>query len=76
MVNVIERRDVLLGNENYESIRTKKGEEQLSKIENIGKQEISVILKNVSKGNSKEIEDYIINVLSDLYIQRNVKKLT
>ncbi|MCI8999634.1 MAG: hypothetical protein HFJ26_01555 [Clostridia bacterium] len=76
MVNVIERRDVLLGNENYEYIRTKKGEEQLSKIENIGKQEISVILKNVSKGNSKEIEDYIINVLSDLYIQRNVKKLT
>ena len=75
MASVIERKNVLLGKENYEYIRTENGEEQLSKVENIGKQKINVILKNVSQANSKEIESYVIDVLSDLYIQRNVKKL-
>ena len=75
MDGVIERKKVLLGNEDYEYIKTKDGEEQLTKVENIGKQKINVILKNVSQGNSKEVESYIIDVLSDLYIQRNVKKL-
>lgn len=75
MDGIIERKNVLLGNENYEYIKTKDGEEQLTKVENIGKQKINVILKNVSQGNSKEVENYIIDVLSDLYIQRNVKKL-
>ncbi len=76
MLDVIERKNVLLGNENYEYIKNEKGEEYLSKIENVGKQKVNVILKNVSQDNSKEIENYIIDVLSDLYIQRNVKKLT
>ncbi len=75
MDGVIERKNVLLGNEDYEYIKTKDGEEQLTKVENVGKQKINVILKNVSQGNSKEVENYIIDVLSDLYIQRNVKKL-
>lgn len=75
MASVIERKNVLLGKENYEYIKTENGEEQLSKVENVGKQKINVILKNVSQGNSKEVESYIIDVLSDLYIQRNVKKL-
>ena len=75
MDGVIERKNVLLGKENYEYIKTENGEEQLSKVENVGKQKINVILKNVSQGNSKEIESYVIDVLSDLYIQRNVKKL-
>ncbi len=76
MTDVIERKNVLLGNENYEYIKTKEGDEQLSRIENVDKQKINIILKNVSQGNSKEIENYVIDVLSDLYIQRNVKKLT
>lgn len=76
MTDVIERKNVLLGNENYEYIKTKEGDEQLSRIENVGKQKINIILKNVSQENSKEIENYVIDVLSDLYIQRNVKKLT
>ncbi len=75
MIGVIERKNVLFGNEKYEYAKNEKGEEQLSKTENVGKQKINVILKNVSQGNSKEIENYIIDVLSDLYIQRNVKKL-
>ena len=73
MIEVIERKNVLLGNEDYEYIKTEKCEEQLSKVENVGKQKINVILKNVSQGNSKEIENYVIDVLSDLYIQRNIK---
>lgn len=75
MIEIIERKNVLLGNEDYEYIKTEKGEEQLSKVENVGEQKINVILKNVSQGNSKEIENYVIDVLSDLYIQRNIKKL-
>ena len=75
MADVIERKNVLLGDENYEYIKNENGEEQLNKVENVGKQKINVILKNESQGNTKEIEKYIIDVLSDLYIQRNVKKL-
>lgn len=75
MADVIERKNVLLGDENYEYIKNENGEEQLNKVENVGKQKINVILKNESQGNTKEIEKYIIDVLSDLYIQRNVKNL-
>lgn len=66
---------VVLGNEKYDFIRNKNGEEYLKKIENVGNQKISVILKTKGQENSKDIEKYIIDVLSDLYIQRNVKKL-
>lgn len=76
MTSVIERKNVLLGNEHYEYIKNEDGEEQLSRVENVGNQKIKVILKNVSQGNSKEIENYVIDVLSDLYIQRNVKKFS
>lgn len=75
MTSVIEGKNVLLGNEKYKYIKTENGEEQLTKVENVGEESINVILKNVSQSNSKEIENYVIDVLSDLYIQRNVKKL-
>lgn len=67
--------EVVLGNEKYDFIRNKNGKEYLKKIENVGNQKISVILKTKGQENSKDIEKYIIDVLSDLYIQRNVKKL-
>lgn len=73
MNDVIERKKVLFGNETYEYIKNKNNEESLTKVETIGKQKINIVLKNVSKDNSNEIEKYIIDVLSDLYIQRNVK---
>lgn len=73
MSEVIERKKVLLGNETYEYIKNKNNEESLVKAETIGKQKINIVLKSVAKDNSNEIEKYITDVLSDLYIQRNIK---
>ncbi len=72
---VIENKQVTLGNGDYEYIKKNNGKEILCKVENTGKQEIQVILKDVSQGNSTDIENYIIDVLSDLYIQRNIQTL-
>lgn len=74
MDNILEQKSVLLGNDKYEYVKTKDGREQLVRSENIGKQKINVVIKNVAQTNSDELEKYIIEVLSDLYIQRNVKK--
>ena len=70
-----EGKKVLFGNEEYEYAKNKNGEEYLTKNERVGDQEISIVLKSTMPNNSKNIEKYIIDVLSDLYIQRNVKKL-
>lgn len=70
-----EERKVLFGNEEYEYTKNNNGEEYLTRNERIGDQEISIVLKSTMPNNSKNIEKYIIDVLSDLYIQRNVKKL-
>lgn len=75
MSKVVERKKVELGKEEYEFIKMDNGEETLNKVEKIGKQPINVVIKNIGQDNSKDIEKYIIDVLSDLYIQRNVKKL-
>ena len=75
MSNNIIAEEVVLGNEKYDFIRNKNGKDYLKKIENLGNQKISVILKTKGQENSKDIEKYIIDVLSDLYIQKNVKKL-
>lgn len=73
MSEVIERKKILFGNETYEYIKNKDNEELLIKAETIGKRKINIVLKSVAKDNSKEIEKYITDVLSDLYIQRNIK---
>ena len=70
-----EGKKVLFGNEEYEYTKNNNGEEYLTRNERIGNQEISIVLKSTMPNNSKNIEKYIIDVLSDLYIQRNVKKL-
>ncbi len=75
MDNILEQKSVLFGNDKYEYVKTKDGREQLVRSENIGKQKINVVIKNVAQTNSDELEKYIIDVLSDLYIQRNVKKI-
>ena len=75
MDNILEQKSVLFGNDKYKYVKTKDGREQLVRSENIGKQKINVVIKNVAQTNSDELEKYIIDVLSDLYIQRNVKKI-
>ena len=70
-----EGKNDLFGNEVYEYTKNKNGEVYQTKNERVGDQEISIVLKSTMPNNSKNIEKYIIDVLSDLYIQRNVKKL-
>lgn len=70
-----EEKKVLFGNEEYKYTKKENGEECYTRNEIIGNQEISIVLKSTMPNNSKNIEKYIIDVLSDLYIQRNVKKL-
>lgn len=74
METVLEKKNVILGKENYEYIKTATGDELLTRNVEIGNQKINVVLCNRSKENTNEIEKYIISVLSDLYIQRNLKK--
>ena len=75
MNNVLEQKSVLLGSEKYEYIKTNDGAEQLIKSEDIGKRKINIVIKNTTQTNTEELEKYIIDVLSDLYIQKNIKRI-
>lgn len=75
MNDVLEQKSVLLGSEKYEYIKTNDGAEQLIKSEDIGKQKINIVIKNTTQTNTEELEKYIIDVLSDLYIQKNIKRI-
>lgn len=75
MNDVLEQKSVLLGSEKYEYIKTNDGAEQLIKSENIGKRKINIVIKNTTQTNTEELEKYIIDVLSDLYIQKNIKRI-
>lgn len=75
MNDVLEKKSVLLGSEKYEYIKTNDGVEQLIKSEDIGKRKINIVIKNTTQTNTEELEKYIIDVLSDLYIQKNIKRI-
>ena len=75
MNDVLEQKSVLLGSEKYEYIKTNDGAEQLIKSENVGKRKINIVIKNTTQTNTEELEKYIIDVLSDLYIQKNIKRI-
>lgn len=75
MNDVLEQKSVLLGSEKYEYIKTNDGTEQLIKSEDIGKRKINIVIKNTTQTNTEDLEKYIIDVLSDLYIQKNIKKI-
>ncbi len=75
MNDVLEQKSVLLGSEKYEYIKTNDGAEQLIKSEDIGKRKINIVIKNTTQTNTEELEKYIIDVLSDLYIQKNIKRI-
>lgn len=70
MNDVLEQKSVLLGSEKYEYIKTNDGAEQLIKSEDIGKRKINIVIKNTTQTNTEELEKYIIDVLSDLYIKK------
>ena len=75
MNDVLEKKSVLLGSEKYEYIKTNDGAEQLIKSEDIGKRKINIVIKNTTQTNTEELEKYSIDVLSDLYIQKNIKRI-
>lgn len=75
MNDVLEQKSVLLGSEKYEYIKTNDGAEQLIKSEDLGKRKINIVIKNTTQTNTEELEKYIIDVLSDLYIQKNIKRI-
>ncbi len=75
MNDVLEQKSVLLGSEKYKYIKTNDGAEQLIKSEDIGKRKINIVIKNTTQTNTEELEKYIIDVLSDLYIQKNIKRI-
>ena len=75
MNDVLEQKSVLLGSEKYEYIKTNDGAEQLIKSEDIGKRKINIVIKNTTQTNTEALEKYIIDVLSDLYIKKNIKRI-
>lgn len=76
MSKIIEKRKVFLGHEQYEYQKHDNGDEILVKTERIKDKNIDIILKsnNKDKNNSKDIESFIVNVLSEFYIKRNMEK--
>lgn len=75
MKEAMETKEVILGKEKYTYYKNEKDEEMLMRTEKVDTKEIQVILKNSHQENTENIEKYIIEVLSDIYIQRNIKKL-
>ncbi len=75
-MEIIEEREVLLGNQKYIYKKDKNGEETLSKNETIDNKNIEIVLKNTPNQNTKEVEKFITDVLSDLYIQRQIKNFS
>ncbi len=74
MKESLKTKKVILGNEKYTYYENEK-EEILMRTHKSGTKEIKVILKSPHQSNTENIEKYIIEVLSDLYIQRNVQEL-
>lgn len=76
MTEINEKRKVLFGNDEYIYSIDKNGEETLTRMDKLDNKDIKVILKGSNDGCSKDIEKFVTEVLSDLYIQRNIEKLT
>ncbi len=75
-MKIIEEKDVLLGNQKYIYRKDTDGNETLSRNEVFNNKNIEIILKNTPNQHTKEVEKFITDILSDLYIQRQIKKLS
>lgn len=76
MLKIIKESKVMLGNDEYNYRRNSDGTETLSKIKKINNNDIEIIINGGSNENTVEVERFIIDVLSDLYIQRNAEKFS
>ena len=75
-MKIIEENEVLLGKQKYTYRKDANGEETLSRNETINDKNIEIVLKNTPNQNTNEIEKFVTDVLSDLYIQRQIKKFS
>ena len=75
-MKIIEENEVLLGKQKYTYKKDVNGEETLSRNETINDKNIEIVLKNTPNQNTKEVEKFVTDVLSDLYIQRQIKKFS
>lgn len=76
MLKMIKESKVMLGNDEYNYRRNSDGTETLSKIEKINNNDIEIIINGGNNENTVEVERFVIDVLSDLYIQRNAEKFS
>lgn len=76
MLKIIKESKVMLGNDEYNYRRNSDGTETLSKIEKINNNDIEIIINGGNNENTVEVERFVIDVLSDLYIQRNAEKFS
>jgi len=74
MIKDTKKRKVMFGNDEYTYSVNSKGEKILSRTEKLGNKDIEVILKGCPDSNSKEVEKFVVDVLSKVYIERHLKK--
>lgn len=66
---------VKMGNREYFYNKEKDGKETLTRNEIINGRNIEIVLKGDGNANPNEIEKFIVDVLSDQYIQNNIKSV-
>ncbi|MBE5820812.1 MAG: hypothetical protein E7310_08460 [Clostridiales bacterium] len=76
MTKTIEENKIMLGNDEYTYRKNSDGTETLSRIEKVNNNDIEIIINSCTNENTEEVEKFVIDVLSDLYIQRNIKNLS
>ena len=74
MPRINKENKMLIGGTEYTIKKNDKGEELLSRNEIINNKNTEIILKFDDNGNSKDTEKYITDILSELYIEKMIKK--
>lgn len=73
---IIEENKIMLGNDEYTYRKNSDGTETLSRMERINNNDIEIVINSCINEDTADIEKFVIDVLSDLYIQRNIEKLS
>lgn len=66
---------VLIGEQEYTYKKDENGEAILTRNEIINNRNVEIVLRSGGDADAKDVENFVISVLSDLYIKRNLKKL-
>ena len=68
-------RKVKIGNRNYTYNKEENGKDTLITNEQVDDKKIKIVLKGGTEKSIKDVEQLIIEVLGDQYIQRNLESL-